>query len=183
MARTTEQIELELLVLDCQDGSRDAMERLLVLWVPRLEARAQTLCGSHEGAAEVVQRSLIAMARSIGRLDDPAAFAGWSMRIVAHKSADWIRERRRERARGAGPDGARDPEAAPRSAADAGGHDAARVRLALDELSPERRALLGLHYGHGVSVEGIARSLGIAVGTAKSRLFHARKDLRRLLER
>jgi RNA polymerase sigma-70 factor (ECF subfamily) len=58
-----------------------------------------------------------------------------------------------------------------------------RVHRALDQLPADRRAILVLHYGHAVPIEGLARVLDIPAGTVKSRLFHARRELGRLLGR
>ena len=60
--------------------------------------------------------------------------------------------------------------------------DVARVRVALRELPGERRAILSLRYLEGLSLAEIARVFGIPEGTVKSRLHHARNELRRLLE-
>lgn len=189
MQRTSEQILDELLVLRSQSGEREALEELLGRWLARFAARARLLCGSEDGCGEVVQEAMIGMVRGLGSLDDPAAFGGWAMRIVAHKASDWIRRRKRQRKREGPLPAAEDGgEATPGTAPPPEAQERARsqilrVRLALEHLAPDRRAVLALHYGHGISIEGIARSLGIPAGTAKSRLFHARRDLERHLER
>jgi RNA polymerase sigma factor (sigma-70 family) len=60
------------------------------------------------------------------------------------------------------------------------------VRLALEqafaELSPEQRILVVLRYWRDLPVEQIADRLGIATGTAKSRLHRALKSLRLAIE-
>ena len=58
---------------------------------------------------------------------------------------------------------------------------AARVQSALSSLSPEHRAVVILHHLEGQSVEEIAATLRIAVGTVKSRLARARAELKRKL--
>ncbi|MCB9840524.1 MAG: RNA polymerase sigma factor [Phycisphaeraceae bacterium] len=198
MPRSAQQVLDELLVLQAQDGDRRALHLLLERWAPRLLARARDLCNSPD-AADVAQLAMIAIARGLAALDDPAAFPAWAMRIVAHKSSDWIRARTRERARHQPlPTRAPGAPAAPHQAAPR--HDpaqpdttladaesraitSARVRRALDRLRPDRRAILALHYAHDLPIDAIARALAIPPGTAKSRLFHARKDLKRILER
>ena len=51
----------------------------------------------------------------------------------------------------------------------------------MDALSPDHRAVLTLHYLEGYSIGETARMLDIPVGTAKTRLMHARKKLQILL--
>ena len=53
---------------------------------------------------------------------------------------------------------------------------------AFEALTPDLRALLALHYSMGFSIAEAADSLGIRVGTAKSRLSAGLATLRRELE-
>jgi len=55
---------------------------------------------------------------------------------------------------------------------------AGRVWAALDQLPFEQRAVVVLREIDGLSYEEIATSLGVAVGTVKSRLARARETLR-----
>jgi RNA polymerase sigma factor (sigma-70 family) len=60
-------------------------------------------------------------------------------------------------------------------------HESAAVHMALDELSPDHRAVVVLHLYAGYSVADTASALQIPVETARSRLRVARDRLRRLL--
>jgi RNA polymerase sigma-70 factor, ECF subfamily len=48
---------------------------------------------------------------------------------------------------------------------------------ALDQLSPEHRAVINLTFGQDISYPEIARIVGCPVNTVKTRVFHARKKL------
>jgi RNA polymerase sigma factor (sigma-70 family) len=65
-------------------------------------------------------------------------------------------------------------------------HSAAMARLALDgafvRLSPEQRAIVVLRFWRDLPMEEIAERLGIATGTAKSRLHRALMSLRQAIE-
>jgi RNA polymerase sigma factor (sigma-70 family) len=65
-------------------------------------------------------------------------------------------------------------------------HSAAMARLALDgafvRLSPEQRAIVVLRFWRDLPMGEIAERLGIATGTAKSRLHRALKSLRDAIE-
>ncbi|MBI4231378.1 MAG: RNA polymerase sigma factor, partial [Planctomycetes bacterium] len=52
---------------------------------------------------------------------------------------------------------------------------------ALEHLRPRQRDALLLHYSEGLSVEDVANSLGIPVGTAKTEMHRGRMKLRSLL--
>jgi len=54
----------------------------------------------------------------------------------------------------------------------------AALRNSLQELSPAHREILDLVYYHGRTIEEAATIVGVPVGTAKTRMFYARKQLR-----
>ena len=93
MTRTHEDIQDELLVLQCQEGDGDALKALIARWQPRLARLAWRLTGESEAARDVVQDAWLAIVRGLKRLDDPARFRWWAYRIVTNKCADWIRRR------------------------------------------------------------------------------------------
>jgi len=57
------------------------------------------------------------------------------------------------------------------------------VHRALDELSLAHREALTLHFLQDLSLEQIANVLEVPIGTVKSRLHHAKRELRKVLER
>lgn len=93
MSRTPEDIQDELLVLQCQEGDRAAFRSLITRWQPRLRRLAWRLTSERETARDVVQDAWLAIVRGLGRLDDPARFRSWAYRIVSNKCADWTRRR------------------------------------------------------------------------------------------
>lgn len=56
------------------------------------------------------------------------------------------------------------------------------IQRAMEQLTPQHRAVLTQVYKHGLSFEDVARSLGIPIGTAKSRAHYALRSLRSVLE-
>ena len=60
--------------------------------------------------------------------------------------------------------------------------DAAEVRAAVDRLPPLHRDVLLLRYVEGLSYEAIAGVAGVPVGTVRSRLFHAKRMMRDILQ-
>ena len=183
MTRTHEDIQDELLVLQCQEGDGDALRTLIARWQPRLARLAWRLTGEREAARDVVQDAWLTIVRGLNGLDDPARFRSWAYRIVTNKCADWIRRRTVRRSvaqqlRDVAPS-TRDDSLNQTDSAD----DVARMRDAMAKLPDEQRAVLSLHYLDEMDVREIARVLGVPEGTVKSRLHHARNRLKEALER
>jgi RNA polymerase sigma-70 factor (ECF subfamily) len=52
------------------------------------------------------------------------------------------------------------------------------LRNSLEDLSPAHREIVDLVYYHGRTIEEAATIIGVPLGTAKTRMFYARKQLR-----
>lgn len=173
MVRGTEQVLDEILVLLAQDGDANALERLAARWRPKHYAHARRVLGAEDGAADAVQDAWLGIIKGIRRLREPTRFAAWSYAIVTRRCHDMLRARQRG-PRSEPPDDLPDP----RTDDPGSTHD---LRIAVAHLPNHQRAVIGLYYLEGFSVAEIAEALGIADGTVKSRLFHARQTLRRHL--
>jgi len=165
----------ELLVMDCQDGSRKAMELLISRWQKRFWRYALRLTGHPEAAWDVTQESWLAIVRGISRLNDPARFGPWAYRIVTNKADDWIRRNSRMTPLPPDFDGqARQSDGQQPTVT------AADLSSVLHRLSKSARTVLTLHYLEGFALAEIAGILHIPRGTVKSRLYAARNELRAL---
>ena len=60
--------------------------------------------------------------------------------------------------------------------------DAAEVRAALERLAPAHRDVLVLRYAEGLGYDEIASVVGVPVGTVRSRLWHAKRAARAILQ-
>jgi RNA polymerase sigma-70 factor (ECF subfamily) len=147
-------------------------------------AQAKRAAGSPEAAADITQEAWLAILRSIRRLDDPAKFRAWSHRIVANKTADWIRRKQRSRQLIQNVAEEKQPTEADHSQAT----DSARqekvetVRNTIKQLPQEQRRLLALFYVEGKSIKEIAQRLSIPQGTVKSRLHSIRQEMKSQLK-
>ncbi len=171
-----EQIRDEVLVLRSQEGEAEAFRMLVGRWQNRLWRHAVRMVRNGDVAWDVVQDAWLAIIRGLSRLDDPAAFPAWAYRIVTCRCADWIRRQARLNRM--------TKELSSRPLRDAASGDLDEIdalRQAIHRLDPDQRATLSLHYLEGYSIEQVARILGIPAGTVKSRLHHARNDLKTIL--
>ncbi len=178
MKRTQAQIYDELLVLQAQGGDESAFAQLVSRHQRRLLGHAYQLTGRDEAAKDVVQDTWLAVIRGLSRLDDPARFAAFAHRILVRRCADWTRRTQRQR----NLTGALEREGT--ASATTGSDDLAfPLRAQLDRLPSDRRTILALHYLQDIPLSDIAELLRIPLGTVKSRLHHARQQLKRALEK
>jgi RNA polymerase sigma-70 factor (ECF subfamily) len=178
--RTTDDIHDEWLVLRCQAGDDAAVAELVDRWQPRLLRFVARSTGGVDEAADVVQAVWIAVLHGLRSLDDPARFRRWVYQVATHKCADWIRARQRDRLT---PSVSTADPVDQRSAVVAATDEVQSLRKSLKSLPPERQALLLMFYVEEMSVAELAQALSLPIGTVKSRLYHARLELKKLLER
>ena len=179
----------DALVRRARTGDAAAFEMLVDTRIDRCYRLAWSILANDADAADATQDALVSAWRQLPRLRDPATFDGWLNRIVAN--AALMARRRRVRLREVSvrqvyrddetpqPEPARDPLA--RTAMDEFVDNDAIAR-AFDRLRPQDRVILVLHHVEERPLAEIARSLGIPVGTAKSRLHAARGALQKAME-
>lgn len=174
MTEQDEQIVDELLVMECQDGSAKALERLVSRWQRRLWQYAYRLTGNAEAAWDVTQESWLGVVRGLSHLNDPARFRPWVYRIVTRKADDWIA--RNAKARRRTETIPEEPEQNPSQDREASDD----LQSLMGRLPDQSRTVLALCYLEGLPIAEIARVLGIPEGTVKSRLHAARNELKAL---
>jgi RNA polymerase sigma-70 factor (ECF subfamily) len=166
------------LAASAQLGDRKVLGLLAERWNRKLLAHARRLLGDAEAARDAVQESWTEILRSISQLQDARAFALWAYRIVSRRCARLIdrtrRRRQLEQEVAAQPMEMTEP--APEQV------DIAKLREAIRALPPLQRAAVALFYLEELSVAETAVALDVPAGTVKTRLMHARRTLRAVLE-
>ncbi|PCI03378.1 MAG: RNA polymerase subunit sigma-70 [Hyphomicrobiales bacterium] len=171
----------EYLAASARTGDSAAFERLVKHWQPRLIAHAYRLSGEMELARDIVQDSWIDIYKGLPGLKNIVVFPAWAYRIVTRRTADAIRKITRKRRDGDAL--AAEPEEKDHSQADIEAQaDRTPLNRAMAELSKEQHAAIGLHYIEGFSITEISIALKVPAGTVKTRLMHARHNLRAALE-
>jgi RNA polymerase sigma factor (sigma-70 family) len=155
-------------------------EQIVTQHSPRVYRLAYRLTGNQHDAEDLTQETFIRVFRSLSSYT-PGTFEGWMHRITTNLFLDQVRRRRRIRMDPLGDDAER-VEAAPGEGSPERGFEHANldrdVQRALDALSPEFRAAVVLCDIEGLSYEEIAVTLGIKLGTVRSRIHRARAQLR-----
>jgi RNA polymerase sigma-70 factor (ECF subfamily) len=165
-----------ILVERAQRADRDAFALLIEPRAGHLLRTARVILGDDADAYDAAQETLIAAWVQLPTLRDAGRLDAWLNRTLLNKCRDALRKRKRGRevdlsgTEIAGPD------------TTAARIDEAWVLAAFDRLSVDQRHILVLHHLHDLPLPQIAVQLRIPVGTAKSRLWTARRALERALE-
>ncbi|WP_175596288.1 RNA polymerase sigma factor SigE [Thermomonospora catenispora] len=149
----------------------------------RVYRLAYRLTGNPHDAEDLTQEVFVRVFRSLSNYT-PGTFEGWLHRITTNLFLDMARRRQRIRFEGLADDAAdrlQGREPTPAQAYDDSRLDA-DVQAALDALAPEYRAAVVLCDIEGLSYEEIAATLGVKLGTVRSRIHRGRAQLRAALE-
>jgi len=148
---------------------------------PRVYRLAYRLTGNKYDAEDLTQDVFVRVFRSLADYT-PGTFEGWLHRITTNLFLDRVRRKARIRFEGLPEDAERiaGREPTPAQVYDDRYLDG-DVQSALDALLPEFRAAVILCDIEGLSYEEIAQTLGIKLGTVRSRIHRGRAQLRTAL--
>jgi RNA polymerase sigma-70 factor (ECF subfamily) len=175
------------LVQRWQKGDDVAFEELITRHERRVFRLLYRMMGNREDAEDLTQETFLSLHRYGHRFRAEARFSTFVYRVAANAALNRRRALGRGRARveklkhrqAAGddlPSSPRDPEDSTLGT-ELSGH----VREALEQLSPSLRMPVILYDIEGLAYGEIAKVLGIAEGTVKSRIHRARQALREQL--
>lgn len=181
-----------LLVQRCAVRDEDACADLVNEYQRMVYQLAFNLLGDHNEALDLSQEVFLRVFRTIHTFRGHSALRTWIFRIVVNQARNrqrWWRRRFRSQQVSLD-DHIRDhgdlPASEFRSSPDrllGQKETAERLRTALDQLPFDQKSVLVLREIDGLSYDEIGFSLGVAVGTVKSRLARARDSLRGHLRR
>jgi RNA polymerase sigma factor (sigma-70 family) len=161
-------------------GDRTAFETLYRLYHPRLTRFLLQLVRRPQLVEEALNDTMMVVWQRPDSFHGHSKLSTWIFAIAYRKAMKGL---------GKFDDPREDPEGPDRASDELGPEDnsaAFRRRdllaRAMDELSPAHRAVVDLTYYHELDYNEIARILDCPVGTVKTRMFHARRQLRRLID-
>ena len=149
----------------------------------RVYRLAYRLTGNQHDAEDLTQEVFVRVFRSLSNYT-PGTFEGWLHRITTNLFLDLTRRRQRIRFEALADDAAerlRGREPSPAQVYEDRYFDD-DVQRALDSLTPEYRAAVVLSDIEGLSYEEIAATLGVKMGTVRSRIHRGRAQLRDALQ-
>jgi RNA polymerase sigma-70 factor (ECF subfamily) len=170
-------LESALLVVRYQRGDRGAFEDIVRLWETSLFYYLRRLAASEADAWELLQETWLKLFRSLGSLRDPQAFPAFLYKTARNTALSRLRNRELA-----------DAENYPVEVHDESAGDdistfdnAEQVHHALDQLPLLQREALTLYFLEDLSLDEMAATLDVPLGTVKSRLHYAKLAMRKII--
>jgi RNA polymerase sigma-70 factor (ECF subfamily) len=165
-----------------QEGDRCAFEQLLDHYETRVYRLALRYANSVPDAEDLTQEIFIGIHRNIGQFGGRSSLSTWIYRVAVNHCLEYRRRKRPEcvpyeEELGLASQSWRDDPVASTTMNEL----SSEIDTALEKLSPIHRDVILLHELHGLTYGECAETLGVPVGTVKSRLSNAFTRLRELL--
>lgn len=174
------------LVLECQQGDQQSFRQLYRIYQQRVRSTLYQLCGT-ESLDDLVQEVFLRTWKGLPKLRQASQFSTWLYRICWNVASDHRRQFAQQRAVNSklkigtqtlAPQASKCSQAPDLMQL----HYQDLIQRGLEHLSFEHRAVLVLHDLEDLPQKEVAQILGIALGTVKSRIFHARASLRQYIQ-
>ena len=166
--------DLSGLIIAARNGDSPAFEELVRRFQDMAVGYAYALLGDWQEAEDAAQDAFISAYCGLVKLREAAAFPGWFRRIVYTQAQRRLRAK--ERAWVSLESVAELPVAGPALTIERGQDE---LWTSIDSLPAAQRSVLLLYYMNDFSQKEIASFLEIPLGTVKTRLHHARKQLKK----
>jgi len=180
--------EMSPVLQRCLRNDRNAQRVLFNSYKHKVNDLVHKSLGPRFDTDDVIQQVFIELFKSLPHFKGDSSLDTWVYRICCKVCITQLRKKYRKRQ----PQIVFDSEQADaENASDPSGPEsdleqkelASHVYQALDKLDAEKRMTVVMYEMEGRSLDEIAFAAGVPVGTVKSRLFHGRKTLEKLLIR
>ena len=166
------------LIIRAQNGDRSAYETIVNQFAPMVFRLISRFFRMREDVEDLAQDVFLKLFARIDQIKPDENFPGWLARVTVNTCYDELRKKRRRKValETYGPLIATEtPRIAPEP------DKLGKMRVALETLDPKFKVPLILKEVEEMSVEEIARTMGITQTNVKVRLFRARKKLSEIL--
>lgn len=174
-----DRVEERRLATAAAAGDRAATEVLLGLLYEQVRAVCCRICANDADGEDATQNALISIVRALPRFDNRSSVRTWAYRVATNSALDELRRRARRPIPTA--DQLDWPAHDDTPSPDQRVVDRLGLNDALARLSPDFRAAVVLRDVVGMDYAEIADSLGLPIGTVRSRIARGRRHLAELL--
>lgn len=171
----------QVLVTRAQRGDRDALGELFMRHLSSVRRLLVSVLGPATDLDDLAQDVFLQVHRSLKKFRGDSRFTTWLHRIVINVAVSHLRKKTRAQKLAERLAADLDREDANQTPHDSslGKEMARRLYAILETVSPKRRAAFVLYHIEGRSLEELARLMGIPRATAKSRVWFARREVRK----
>ena len=187
-SRAQEDLEL---VAKAKEGDQNAFSKLMARYRDSIFFMVLKMVHNRDDAEDLTIEAFGKAFNSISNYSADYAFSTWLFKIATNNSIDFIRKKRLQTTSldqtSTTDDGETTPIAVRDHAPDPEetvikDQRAAKIREAIEQLSPKYRSLIELRYLDELSYEEIAEKLDLPLGTVKAQLFRAKDMLYNMLK-
>jgi RNA polymerase sigma-70 factor (ECF subfamily) len=173
-----DQLLQQVLILRFQTGDDRAFEAIVTRHQGPLRYWLRQMLGDSATVEDLLQEIWLTVLRKLRTLRNPEAFSVWLYKIARNKVYRQLRQKKTFVDFDENDLPTEDCE----EQNDFSPADAAKIHKGLDQLKPEHREVLVLQFLEEMSYEEIASVVDCNVGTVRSRIFYAKKSLRKIME-
>jgi RNA polymerase sigma-70 factor (ECF subfamily) len=174
---------LESLVDGCRNGDSRSQLRVYELLYGKMKAVCSRYTNNNDQAEDLLQEGFIKVFTGIEKYSGDGSFEGWVRRIMVNTAIDYFRKSKKdfvlmddestlEEMIGAEEEEEEENEVE---------FTPQQIVQAMQELTPAYRTIFNLYVFENLSHKEIADQIGISVGTSKSNLAKAKRNLKRIL--
>lgn len=180
MSSDKEKIYYELLAIRCRRNDTKALEELIHLFETRLFYYLRRLVDEEEDAWDLLQETWMKVIKSIHQLKEPRKLPVWLYSIARNTAMSHLRKTisygnlLKEH-------DLNTPDENNQISFD--WVDPEKIHKALQQISLPHREALTLFFLEEFTIEEIGNLLEIPNGTVKSRIYHAKQEMRKILEK
>jgi len=173
------------LISRCQQGDQEALKEIFNQYHQKVYRIAYGVVRQREDALDIVQEVFIKLFRSIHQFKGKSRFYTYLYRMTMNTAIDHTRKMKKVSPMSMDEEGgfqlSDDAERRPDRILD---HKELEVKVkwAMDQLSPDQKAVLIFREVEGLSYQEIAEATGSSIGTVMSRLHYGRKKVQELLK-
>ena len=162
-------------------GDLDAFDRLMELYQPKALRVAYLISGSYADSEDIVQETFVACYVKRREIRNPEAFKSWFYRTLSRNAWRVCRKKKREQP---SEELFSEEMKAPGELLNemVQKEEEELIYQAICSLPIKQRTVVVFYYYNQMPIKEIAKALGCLEGTVKSRLYHAKRKLREILE-
>lgn len=176
------------LIAGAKHGDHGSFETLVDHYMGRAIAVARGYVGNREDALDMAQEAFYRVFRALDRFREGERFAPWFFKILRNTCLSFLDKRRRSRSFPIHGQTEEDSDVPVSDGAPGPGENSAlrethrELWKCLQELPMKHREIILLRHFQELDYQSIADVLEIPIGTVMSRLFHARRKLREIMQ-